>query len=163
MKKIPLYQGKFALIDDDDFERVNRFKLVAVRFGTSGWYVYCEAKGKRIFLHRLALGLPQARFPRVDHKDRNGLNNQKSNLRFCTGSQNKANQTKNKNNKSGFKGVSWSARDKNWKAYIGFQYKTIALGLFENKIDAAIAYDEAAKKYFGEFALLNNPKAISNV
>lgn len=92
----------------------------------------------------------------VDHKDGDGLNNQKENLRCCTHSQNCANVLITKRNTSGFKGVS-RFRNK-WKAEITHNYKRIYLGLFVSKIDAALEYDHFAKLLFGEFAALNFPE-----
>lgn len=88
---------------------------------------------------------------RVDHRDRNGLNNQKLNLRFCTTSQNIANSVGR--SASGFKGV---YRFRNgWTSHITVNYKTLYLGVFDTVLEGAKAYNEAALKYFGEFARLN--------
>ncbi len=91
----------------------------------------------------------------IDHRDRDGLNNQDENLRLCSRSQNKQNQGKYKNNTSGYKGVCWGEKRKKWRAYIFASGKQIYLGFYETPEIAARAYDEAAKKYFGEFAVIN--------
>ena len=88
----------------------------------------------------------------IDHKDRVVSNNQLENLRLCTLSQNQWNRLKQKNNTSGYKGVSWHKQGKKWRAIIQIYYKYINLGLFPTKEEAASAYNEAAKKYHGEFA-----------
>jgi hypothetical protein len=92
----------------------------------------------------------------VDHKDNNGLNNQKYNLRVCTQWQNLRNSTRRSNNTSGFKGVS-RFRNK-WISRIRTDEGRICLGTFNTPEEAAIAYDEAALKYHGEFANLNFPE-----
>lgn len=95
----------------------------------------------------------------VDHKDQNGLNNFISNLRICSHKQNIRNQNKHKNNTSGYKGVSWKKDKNKWTAQIRIDNnKRIFLGYFSNKIDAAKAYNNAAIKYHGEFAKLNEIK-----
>jgi hypothetical protein len=157
MKKIPLTRGKFALIDDDDFERVNAFKWLA---HFDGWNWYAEKTIRKNYkvttmrMHSFILGVS-----RPDHIDGNGLNNQKCNLRPSTRSQNGANRKMMSNNKSGYRGVSWDKRDKRWKAYVTVSGKSVYAGEYTDKVSAAIARDEVAKKLFGEFARLNFPKA----
>ena len=165
MKKIKLTQNKYALVDDNDFIYLNKFK----------WHINCDdnryyairhngyINGKRtsIAMHREILNLTDPKI-QVDHKDHNGLNNQKNNLRIATNQQNHFNLTKRKDNKSGYKGITWHKRDKIWQSQIQINNKLIYLGSFNNKIDAAKAYDVAAIKYFREFANLNFPKKFLN-
>jgi hypothetical protein len=92
---------------------------------------------------------------KVDHKDRNGLNNQRSNLRIATDSQSNSNQGKRKNNTSGYTGVTEDKRRNKWVANIRVKGKQSFLGIFTNKKDAARAYNEAAIKCRGPFAVLN--------
>lgn len=92
---------------------------------------------------------------RADHADKNGFDNRRVNLRDCTRSQNAANTVRE--NKTGFRGV--FSNSKKWGAYIRVNRRAIYLGNFEEKIDAAKAYDVAAIKHFGEFASLNFPQA----
>jgi len=92
----------------------------------------------------------------VDHKDGNGLNNRKANLRLCTNSQNQANRNgTQRNNTSGFNGVTWSKHDKKWRAKIMLNKKRVHLGGYYTAAEAANAYDKAAIKLFGEFARVN--------
>lgn len=90
----------------------------------------------------------------VDHKDGNGLDNQKSNLRLCTHKQNTRNSISIKGT-SIYKGVFWCKDRLKWRAGIKNNYKTINLGYYESEVNAAFAYDKAAIKYFGEYARLN--------
>jgi hypothetical protein len=91
----------------------------------------------------------------IDHIDRNRLNNIWSNLRECTSSENKANRTKQSNNTSGYKGVSWHKRANKFRAKIQFQKKPIHIGLFTSAEEAAAAYNTKAKELYGEFANIN--------
>lgn len=95
-----------------------------------------------------------------DHKDRNFLNNQKNNLRSSTRGQNAINQNKKLEFSSKYKGVSWSKRDKVWRAYIKIDGQTHSLGTFKNEIEAAKVYDRESFKAFGEFAVLNFPGVV---
>ena len=89
----------------------------------------------------------------IDHRNRNGLINLKANLRLCTNAENGRNRKKNRNNTSGYKGV-FKFRDR-WLARIGVDMKSVHLGVFKDKKEAALAYNEAAIKYHGKFALIN--------
>ena len=91
----------------------------------------------------------------IDHRDINGLNNRKGNLRVATKSQNRANIGLPVNSTSGHKGVTWDAATQKWRARIGVDGSRIHLGLFDFVIEAARAYNAAAIKHFGEFACLN--------
>lgn len=154
MKQIPLTQGKFALVDDEDFEELNKYKWYWDRYYARR-SMPRTSKGNQqgSKMHRVIINTPKGMH--TDHIDGNKLNNQKSNLRICTNAENCRNSGKRKNNHSGYKGVHWFARGKKWKSCICVNYKIIHLGSFDNKIDAAVSYNEAAKKYFGEFAHLN--------
>lgn len=104
------------------------------------------------YLHRYLLDFPESR---IDHIDGNPLNNCRSNLRICTQQQNLMNKKKSKNASSRFKGVSWNKRENIWYTYINKNYKTHYIGRFRDEIEAAKAYDTAAKAIFGDFARLN--------
>lgn len=94
----------------------------------------------------------------IDHKDRNTLNNQEHNLRKCTHQQNHGNMPKYKNNTSGYKGVSFDVWSNKYQAYIKKDGRKKSLGRFKDPVEAAKAYDKAAKEVFGEFAMLNFPE-----
>lgn len=150
MREIQLTQGQVALVDDEDYERVNKYK----------WYTYRNTSGILYAARSLEIGMLRMHsfilntVKEVDHKDLSGLNNQKENLRFCSKSQNQANTLKRSVNKrtSIYKGVSLNKKTGSWCARLGINYGTIQLGTFKEEIEAALAYDIAALKYFGEFA-----------
>lgn len=152
MKKIPLGHGKFALVDDEDYPVV---RLLKWHFGGSAvkHRFWCKGEGWFDRLHRFVMRAKPGQF--VDHIDGNVLNNQKSNLRFCTISQNNRNRGMSKGNQSRFKGVSRSKDVKDWRARICFRRKRIMLGYFDTKIEAAKAYDRAAIYYHGQFSKTN--------
>lgn len=115
-------------------------------------YGYAENKnGKK--LHRLIMNAPKGMS--IDHINGDKSDNRKSNLRICTNSENLRNRGSQSNNTSGYKGVSWSKELKKWRTQICINKKHIHVGLFKDKIEAAKAYNEAAIKYHGEFAKLN--------
>lgn len=159
MKLIPLTQGKFAQVDDEDYEWLNKFKWHAIKNRESTWYALNSAyignyKIAHIAMHRMIMGLKPNSKPIVDHKDRDGLNNQRLNLRFATYSQNGAN--KMAFGLSKYLGVHLMGRiTKKWAATIQSGGKKIYLGCFEHEVDAAIAYDFAAIMLHGEFANIN--------
>jgi hypothetical protein len=166
MKLIPLYSGRvgiyydkrklnglFAIVDNEDYDWL--MKKTENWFVLDGRYVGCN-KGHQRFhrMHRLIMGATDPKIF-VDHIDHNGFNNQKSNLRLCTNSQNCMNKIKNPNSTSKYKGVSLNKESKKWAAHITKDYKNYYIGLFDNEIGAALAYNKKAKELHGEFALLN--------
>ena len=159
MKEIPLTQGKIALVDDADYEWLNQRKWHAANNHGWGWYAErkgaCDSNGKRhtILMHRVITGAGLGQ--QVDHKDRDGLNNQRANLRLCTASQNHANQKRCAGCSSRFKGVTWNKREGKWRARIGVHGERIFLGRFDDEVLAALAYNKAATEHFGEFARPN--------
>ena len=151
MKEILLPEGKTTLVDDEDYEYLNQWKWSFIKAKNTDYArrVY-RAKGKHftIKMHRLIMNCPDGL--QVDHKDHNGLNNQKSNLRICTKQQNRFNSQKEINCSSKYKGVSIS---KGFiKASIGGGGKLINLGYFKTEIEAAKAYDKEALRIYKEFA-----------
>ncbi len=114
---------------------------------------------QHIFLHEAIIQLSDQEIPdgyEIDHKDGNKLNCLDNNLRICTKSQNGQNRGKNKNNTSGYKGVTWDKACKKWHVRITINNQEINLGNFKEIEEAAETYNSAALKYHGEFAVLNN-------
>jgi len=151
MKEITLTRGKIALVDDDDFEWLSKFRWRAYRNQCGCWYA--RRGESSIFMHREILGEPLG--VEVDHRDGDGLNNQRYNLRLATHSQNLCNRGKQRNNTSGYKGVSWFKRVGKWHARIQINGRDKHLGYFDILEEAARAYNVAALEHFGEFAKLN--------
>lgn len=158
MKEIKLTRGLVAIVDDADYEWLNQWKWNANKQNNRFYAIRGEypagryGKGVFILMHRFILGVTD-RSVIVDHKDNDPLNNRRDNLRIATRSQNNCNVGLRKNKVSKYKGVS-KLRDK-WQAAISKNKKTFYIGIYENEVDAAIAYNERAKELHGEFALLN--------
>lgn len=160
MKRIPLTRGKFAIVDDEDFEWLSQWKWQYVeaankRYGYARYTKWINGKKIAVNMHRVLMGAKAGQL--VDHINRDTLDNRKTNLRFCTRSQNSANSAGHPLRASKFKGVTWSPRKKKWNAHIKNNYVCYHLGDFISEQEAACAYDSMAKKLFGEFAFLNLP------
>lgn len=134
MKEIKLTKGKVALVDDEDFDLLNRHKW-SCQVGTS--YAGRREKNKIIYMHR------QIVIPRkglvVDHINGDGLDNRRSNLRAISHKENIRAMRWNRRNKSGYMGVSWHKAAKKWEACVTRNCKKVYLGVFANKKDAATA------------------------
>jgi len=155
-RRVRLLPDKYAKVDAKDFHEINQYiwwvkdndgTFKAVRFLPGG------NSGLSVYMHRQIMEAKKGEI--IDHIDRDGLNNLKSNLRIATKSQNNMNRSGRKGTSSKYKGVSWYTSRKCWRAMIQTEGKNKALGYFESEIDAAKAYDEAARKYHGEFAYQN--------
>lgn len=155
-KYIELTRNKVSIVDDEDYDCVNMYNWCAT-YIDGHWYavrtVSLNKKKVMIYLHRFIMNPENDKF--VDHKNGDGLDNTRGNLRICTNTQNISNKRIGKNNTSGYKGVDWQEHRKKWRSTIKVNRKQIFLGRFEDVIDAAKAYDIAARFYFGEFALTN--------
>lgn len=159
--EISLTQGQVTVIDDVDAD-----------LATLRWYAN-KGKQRKTFYAQREIRRPDggrkierlhqviaARMGIVgapDHIDRNGLNNRRDNLRSASGGQNNANQAVRADNTSGYKGVCWDKRREKWQANIRTNGKKRHLGYFDDPVEAAKAYDQAALAAFGEFAVLNFP------
>lgn len=156
MKKIPLTQGKFAIVDDEDYESLLQFKWHAHKIGRR---IYAETAvhgigGKWIGLYMHRFLLPDSK--EADHRNGDGLDNRRENLRTATSQENKRGfQRKKIGASSRFRGVIWRNDRNKWRAQITVSGKKIYLGFFRDEKDAAKAYDAAARKFFGSFACPN--------
>lgn len=156
-REVPLTKGKVALVDEGDYEKVAARKWQASYYNGI-WYARCSVYqfGAKyaLFMHRVILDAPAG--AEVDHKDGNGLNNRRSNLRLATSRNQKCNVGIRKDNTSGYKGVTRSGGK--WKAYIKHSGKVAHLGMASTPEAAARIYDAKARELYGEFAWFNFPE-----
>lgn len=157
-RKIPLGEGKYTIVDPRDFYWVNNFHWSINGKGEDYYavrnFITAHKKTKMVYLHREIMKAPKKLV--VDHRNNNGLDNRRFNLRLATHSENMQNRRKNgAKTSSRFNGVSFHKPTGQWSCAIHHQGKYIWLGRFDSEIEAAKAYDEAARKYHGEFARLN--------
>ena len=157
-KEIPLSQGLVALVDDVDYEWASKHKWHAHRKPKENtWYARRNTvtwpNRKTLYLHREIMNAPPG--IQVDHIDGNGLDCRRANMRLATKADNGRNRGKQSDNTSGFKGVTWNKSARKWVAQIKVNSKNIHLGYHNTAEAAARTYDEAAWKYFGDFARTN--------
>jgi hypothetical protein len=162
--KIPLTQNRFAKVDPADYIWLSQFRWCC-KTGKDRCYAvrHIQERGrtKRIHMHRQIMNTPDNMI--CDHKNHNGLDNRKTNLRNCTMEQNNANRRKRATGhgaqvtSSQYLGVSWCPRRKKWVSYIKHKGKARNLGLYDIETDAARAHDKAAWETWGEYACLNFP------
>ena len=164
MIRIPLTQGKVALLDDLDAD-----------LALCAWYTFTASRGgppyaarnvylgvrrrTTVLLHREVWrrAHPGPLPARIDHRNGDGLDCRRENLRAATMAENVYNRRRHRNNRSGFKGVSWRPKIQRWTARIMVARREQHLGCFATAEDAARAYDAAARSAFGEFACVNFP------
>jgi hypothetical protein len=160
MKEIVVSSRKLGvhkiLVDDADYELLSQFKWSICKKDKTIYAVRRKSNysNGNILMHRSILGVTDPKIL-VDHKDHNGLNNQRDNIRQATHSQNGANLLKKNKAHSKYLGVTWHKGNKKWMAQIMKNRKRIGLGYFEDQERAAIAYNNAAVNIHGEFANLN--------
>lgn len=153
MKTIQLTHGKFAILDDEDYERLSHLKWHYANHGYAVRSKCVNYKTSRIYLHREVVGCGKDEF--CDHKNMDLLDCRKENLRVCTKQQNAFNITKHKDNKSGYNGVFFNSQAGKYQAVVCVSSKRIHLGYYEVAEEASIAYDFAALMLHGEFARTN--------
>jgi hypothetical protein len=156
---LKIYSKKYGirkvLIDEEDFDIIKMYKWhISKQIKT--FYVQAtisdKFKGETLKMHRLLMNAKKGQI--IDHKNCNGLDNRRSNLRFCSFSENNFNHKRQKNNTSGYKGVCYRSKFEKWESVIHVNGKRLRLGYFKSPILAYEAYCEAAKKYHGKFARL---------
>lgn len=153
MKEIVLTQNKVALVDAEDYFRLNLWSWY-YNNGYAKHTISSLAGSRVVLMHRLIMDCPIDQ--EVDHINHNKLDNRKENLRICSIAQNRQNRPRPIKNKSGYKGVLWIDKMRKWQAQISVNNRTLSLGFFDTKEAAAYAYDVAAVRHYGEFATLNN-------
>lgn len=170
MRAIRLRGGGHAFVDESDWPEVSKYKWSRYKHRLSDTLFYARmrvlvdytvfdgvkygGKYKDVFMHRFLLKPEKNQI--IDHRNGNGLDNTRDNLRVCSRRENSANSRLSKANSSGYKGVCFYKNDKKWGARIGNPREPgYHLGLYDNPREAAIAYNKAAKKRYGKFAFLN--------
>ncbi len=158
MKIIKLSKGKETIVDDDMYDELNKYNWIYSDYENSKYgyalrNISIDGNRKGIMMHRVVNNTPDGYY--TDHLNRDRLDNRRENLRTCTISQNSQNSSLNRKNTSGYRGVSWSKISNKWLAYINYAKKRVHIGFFDNKNDAATAYNNKAIELFGEFAAIN--------
>lgn len=158
-KEIPLTQGYVAIVDDEDYELVSKYKwcLSGGKYKRAVTSIKSNGKNILVYMHRLIMNPPEGYV--VDHINGDGLDNRRNNLRIATHRQNIIN-SKARIGTSKFKGVFWDKSSNSWRARIRNSYKWIDLGHYDNEIEAAIAYDKRAYELWGEYARTNFPPEV---
>ncbi len=160
-KLIQLTQGKYAKVDPEHYDWLRKYNWYAHKHKDSNTYYAWSSKSIRgkhkiVVMHRLIMSAKEGE--EFDHRNQDGLDNRKQNLRKCTSSQNKANVKKPKcrnESQSIYKGVCWHKPSSKWRAEITCKKKHYWLGVFDSELEAAETYDKRAKELFGEFACIN--------
>jgi hypothetical protein len=166
MKKIEInsktYGTKYVLVDDEDYDLVNKYKWNLDKMDGDKFYaIHSVNKGRdetgkfrytSFKIHRLIMNFPKSH---IDHKDNDGLNNQRSNLRLATSQQNSANSTVSKRNKTGFKGVTYRKDVDRYACRVRVNGDCLCYGHYKTPEEAAKKYNEVALLHFGEFAKIN--------
>lgn len=159
MLEIQLTQGQVVLVDDCDADLMEFKWYASYEKCTDSYYAKRNIGAFKVRMHRVVLSRVLGRdllpTEQVDHIHHDTLDNRRSELRLASASTNGMNRTKQSNNTSGYKGVTWKIDKLKWKAYIFHNNHQIHLGYFNEINKAALAYNEAAIKHFGEFAVLN--------
>jgi hypothetical protein len=156
--RIPLTQNKFARVSIQDAERVMAYSWSVMRvglkeYGVRSQHVIGSRQPLAVLLHRFIMQPDPDQ--EVDHVDNDGLKCTRDNLRVCTHAQNNQNKGLRADSKSGFKGVGWNSQKKKWQARISANKSHHHIGFFDNKKDAARAYDREALRLHGEYARTN--------
>jgi len=162
-RRIPLTQGKYAIVDPERYEELAKYKWHLAR-SERGLYAVRLVRAKKggrykqktVRMHWVILEPPEGKF--IDHINHNGLDNRIANLRVATPQQNMWNMRKRRCNcSSKYKGVHWLKRKKKWRARITFNGRGILIGDFDTEKEAGMAYDARARELFGDYASLNVP------
>lgn len=159
MKLIYIKPGFSVKVDDTDFNLLSQWKWHLTSKGYAARRIYIKGNGYKqktriVLMHREILSACVG--TQVDHTNGDKLDNRRINIRLCSASQNQSNRGVQNNNTSGYKGVSWHKQNGLWDVLIWVNKQRIRVGLFKDKLEAAMAYNRAAEQYHGEFARLND-------
>lgn len=156
VRRLPLTNGCFTLVDADEFDRLMQFSWRRDRDGYARSAMVTEPgqPARGVLLHRFIMGAKRGQI--MDHINRDRLDNRRSNLRFVTVQQNMHNRGASRG-KSKYRGVAWSAAERKWVATIYADGENRHLGWYRWEEEAARVYDEAAREHYGEYAYQNNP------
>lgn len=157
VKAIPVGKCRLSIIDQDDYDRISKSSWFVKKGRYTCYAGTRDCHKKTTSLHREVLNLKQGD-PIIDHRNGNGLDNRKCNLRISTYEANNFNSRIRSDNISGYRGVSWHKGRKKWCAQISVNKKVIHGGYYSNPQAAAMAYDKLAIINRGEYAKLNFPK-----
>ena len=161
MKRIKLTQGKFAIVDKNVSSDVSKNRWCYHNTGYAVRSILENGNTKTLLMHRIIIGAKAGE--EVDHINLNKLDNRISNLRLCTRSQNKGNTRLRPDNSTGYKGVYFDETTNRYKSNIHVNGKRKYLGSFKTSEEAAHAYNVAAEKGFGDFALINQIRSITQL
>lgn len=164
-RTIQISAGYTATVDEENYDELipylwtasvlkNRNGEISIVYAWR-WTSAKDGPKKKVYMHRQILGITDPSID-VDHKDHDGLNNTRENLRTGSRTSNLGNKRMAVNNTSGYKGVSWYKPTKKWRARIHFQRRLIFIGYFLRKEDAAMAYEKKARELFGDFLFTEN-------
>ncbi|MGA2915999.1 MAG: AP2 domain-containing protein [Sedimentisphaerales bacterium] len=155
-RKIKLTKGKFAKVDPEDYHKLAQYDWhLEESKNRKNCYAVQYEDSRYVKMHRVIMNAPAGKI--VDHINGDGLDNTKRNLRIATYAQNSYNKRLKKKGTSKYKGVYFYKQTNKWASHINYNNKRLHLGYFDNEQDAARAYDNAAKIYHGDFAVLNFP------
>jgi len=159
-RRIKLTRGQYALVDPEDFERLNQYKWHCTHFG----YAIRAARNKSgkgsrqvaVYMHKLVCPVPEGAI--VDHINRNPLDNRKANLRPATQKQNVWNRKfVRKGGRTHYNGIRWDKNREKWQVRLAINGRRESFGYYADEVEAARAYDRVIKQYRGQFAALNFP------
>jgi hypothetical protein len=158
MKKYIQLKHGIAIVNEQDFDKINQYKWSSIFCGKAKFpYAISSHFGKIVYMHRIVIDAKSDQL--VDHIDGNGLNNSRENLRFVTSSQNNMNQSKRSDNTSGHKGISWCPDREKYQVYVNIDRKRKSLGRYKTIEEAIYVRDQAAKSHYGEYARENSSLA----
>ena len=167
MKTIKLTNGMKVKVGDRDYKALNKLTFYAIKSGNTYYASHTDINNRSVFMHTMILFRmgKAVNGQETHHKDHDGLNNQRGNLVSCTTSNNLANREKftsynGKKCSSSYKGVCWDSSAKKWRSQLRFNKQLVYLGNYDTEIEAAVCYNNEARKCFKQFALLNTQPEI---